>query len=371
MGVLGPDRDPPPHPPTPLPREASGALGPHRPNLCVLRRARGTGPNAHRPPGGPGWAPSQQLPLVPPLHGGHRPPECPTRLATQPGALATRPTLQLPRAGLGPAEPLACRRHGPPAQTSLPCHPPRQEGTVQGSRESAKRFLLMAVLHQECQPALPPPPTKSSPSALRQGKKNKALPRTKTRKENPKQPPKRSMATEAGQEEPAPQPGHLEGCLGRVRLKGQHSTLQGPLRAGSSPAAAVVTRNQWLLTEASPAADPNLSGATPPVPWVNLRPREGRRHGARHPQPGSERLILSGVVDATHQEAGLTATPQAAPRGTGNSVAARHALPLPWPRPPHRRCTLYVLPHQPWPRSQVLAGVAETPPPTPTPTPVW
>lgn len=213
MGRAGP---PPPQPPPPCPTSAKTGIqgtGPAQAEPVLAPKGKGHGADCPQA-AGPARAPSEQLPLVPPIHGGHRGPESPTRRATEPGAHAPRATGQLPRPGLGQAEPLASRRQGPPAPTSLPCQPPRQEGTVQCSRESAERFLLMAVFHQECQPALPPPPPKSSPSVLRQGKKTNPHQEQKHTKKPQTAPPKRSMAIEAGQQEPSHQPGHVAGSLG-------------------------------------------------------------------------------------------------------------------------------------------------------------
>lgn len=66
-------------------------------------------------------------------------------------------------------------------------------------------------------------------------------------------------------------------------------------------------------------------------------------------------------VDATHQEAGLTPTPQAAPRGTGNGSGAPCPAP-PLAPPPTPQVHSLCVASPAWPRSQVLAGVAETPP---------
>lgn len=70
------------------PRVASRALGPPGPNPCLLRRGRDTGPKALAPLA---RAPSQQLPLVPPGHGGRRGPECPPRPAPEPAGPVPTP----------------------------------------------------------------------------------------------------------------------------------------------------------------------------------------------------------------------------------------------------------------------------------------
>lgn len=211
---------PTPQLPPPCPTSAKTGIqgtGPAQAQPVLAPKGKGHGADCPQA-AGPARAPSEQLPLVPPIHGGHRGPESPTRRATEPGAHAPRATGQLPRPGLGQAEPLASRRQGPPAPTSLPCQPPRQEGTVQCSRESAERFLLMAVFHQECQPALPPPPPKSSPSVLRQGKKT-----------NPHQEQKHTQKTPNGQ------------CLSKPANRGlpiNRATLRAPwVGCASKPSA--------------------------------------------------------------------------------------------------------------------------------------
>lgn len=282
-GRLGPGPVPP-HTPTPLPREDSGALGPHRPNLCLLRRARGTGPNAHRPPGGPGsFTAASSYPASTWRPPGSRVPDAPGNPAGGPRhtpdstASSGRPG---PGRSLGPP---ATRASGPDLAPLSPSSPGRDSARFAGIRKAVPLDGSIAPGMPTC-----PSPAPNQVLSLRPSPREKNQSTTKNKNMQKKNPNGQWLRKRA------PQPGHLEGCLGGVRLEGQHSTLQGPLRAGSSPAA-VVTRNQWLLTEASPAADPNLSVATPPAPWVNLRPREGRRHGARHPQPGSERLTLSGA----------------------------------------------------------------------------
>lgn len=353
-------RHPNPHPLAPhRPRQASRALGPPRPNLCLLRSGRGTGPNAHRLPARPGLLQSSFL--LSRLYMGATGVQRARRagLPSQ-GAQAPRATVQLPRPGLGQAEPLACRRQGPPAPTSLPCQALAKKGqfSVHGNPQSGSSSWQYSTRNAN----LPFPRHHPSPlpPSFAKGEKQ-----THTKNKNTQKNPKRSMLIEASQQGPSHQPGHFAGSLGGVRLKAQRSTLQGPLRAGSS-AAALVTRNQWPLTEASPAADPNLSVAIPLAPWVNLRPGEGRRHGARHPQPGSKGLILSGAWTRPTKTPVPDGHTPSSPTGTGKGswspCWAPHLAPPSRPQV-HSLCIASPL----WPKSQFLPGVAERPPLLPVP----
>lgn len=107
-------------------------------------------------------APPERPPLVPPGHGTWRPPGP----GAAPGACLDtfRGLTPLPAPKQRLAELLTSQGYCPLAPHFIhSLVAPRQEGRVQGSRDWQNLFLLMAVLHQKCQPALPPPPPRPSP----------------------------------------------------------------------------------------------------------------------------------------------------------------------------------------------------------------
>lgn len=71
------------------PRVASRAPGTPRPNPCLLRRGRDTGPKALAPLAGSGSFTA--APSCPAGHGGRRGPDCPPRPAPEPAGLVPTP----------------------------------------------------------------------------------------------------------------------------------------------------------------------------------------------------------------------------------------------------------------------------------------
>lgn len=230
--------------------------GPAQAKAALPSRGRGEPPSAPAAPQPRAQAPSEQLPLAPPRHCGHQGGPrlhflCPTGRAPGPWASSRcpGPVSGAPTAppGPGPRFPPLPRRssgqtspgHSPRSPTAGPCHssPGRDSPEFAGLAEP---FLWMAVLHQKWQPALPPTPQKSSPSALCSEKKKK---KKKAKSKKRKRTQKNRKGAKERKREARPSPvqlgkskaAHHRGHLRGLHLQGWHSTSCGSFALWGPP----------------------------------------------------------------------------------------------------------------------------------------
>ncbi|XP_032987289.1 collagen alpha-1(I) chain-like [Rhinolophus ferrumequinum] len=359
------------------PRAASRAPGPPGPNPTLLRRGWDKGPNAHGPLA---RAPSQQLPLVPPGHGGRRGPEGPPRRAPEPASLVPTPD-STAGGGHGPCPGQALDLTGTPAPAadrtpSSPSSPGRDSARSPGIRRAGPLVGSVAPLNANLPFPRPHPSPLPPPCAKGQRTQQGENGNKQTNQEKQGKGPR---AVQEGQQEVAREPGHFGGVgAGWASKSGappcRPSNVWGAGRLLWRPASCDFSRGQA-------GSDP-VSGAVPgagnlgqPQTWGDT-PTRSQAPAARV-WWGS---FKAGPDCAPPGVPSLPAGPQAVPLGgvalAAHAIPATHLSPPPSAgsaptAPPERLWQLLRLPLDAVGRGTVgsVAAVLRVPRPEPGPGP--